>query len=228
MIVGVILSGGASTRMGQPKALLAVAPPRGSAPPTSFLERIADNFSAAGVGPVFVVTGTHDSEIRAHVDERALDVVVVTNPDPSRGQLSSLWCALDAIDRLEGPVEAMVMSPVDHPWTSVATVVQLVENFRATRAPVVRPLAVDGAHGHPVVFGAETFALLRNADPARGAKVVIDALVHAIRHVPSDDRGAFADVDTREDYARGLQARGDRLDQSHVVRADGPAPPREA
>lgn len=228
MIVGVILSGGASTRMGQPKALLSVAPPLEGAPPISFLERIADNFAAAGVAPVIVVTGTHDSQIRAHVAERALDVIVVTNPDPSRGQLSSLWCALDAIAHLDGPVEAMVMSPVDHPWTSAATVARLVEDFRATRAPVVRPLSADGTHGHPVVFGAATFGLLRRADLAQGAKVVINALAHEIRHVPIDDRGAYADVDTLEDYSRGLQARGDRLDETHVTRASGPAPSREA
>lgn len=228
MIVGVILSGGASTRMGQPKALMAVAPSHAGAPPTSFLERIADNFAAAGVGPVIVVTGTHDSPIRAHVAERGLAVTVVTNPDPSRGQLSSLWCALDAMARLDGPVEAMAMSPVDHPWTSAATVARLVEDFRATRASVVRPLAADGTHGHPVVFGPKALALLRDADLAQGAKAVINALAHEVHHVPVDDHGAFADVDTLEDYARGLEAMGDRLDKTHVTRASGHAPPREA
>lgn len=211
MIVGVVLSGGASTRMGQPKALLQATRPGDRAPGGSFLERICANLARAGISTVIVVTGTHDAVIRAHIVERSLDVTVVTNPDPSRGQLSSLWCALDEIARLAVPVEGIAMTPVDHPWASPTTVRSLVDEFRRTRAPIVRPLATDGTHGHPVIFSAATFDLLRRADPAKGAKAVINALADAIHHVPVDDAGAFADVDTPEDYARGLKASGASL-----------------
>lgn len=204
MVAGVVLSGGASTRMGRPKALLPAARAGRDAGAPSFLERICSNFAEAGLSPVVVVTGHHDAEIRAHVANRQLGVTVVTNPDPARGQLSSLWCALDALTGLPAAVDAVAMTPVDHPWASPATVRRLVAAFEASRAPVVRPLSVDGTHGHPVIFSAAIFDALRGADLDRGAKAVINALADQIHHVLVDDPGAFADVDTPEDYERGL------------------------
>lgn len=204
MVAGVVLSGGASTRMGQPKALLPAGRATFVGRVPSFLERICSNFAQAGVSPVVVVTGRHDAEIRTHVAERQLLVTVVTNRDPARGQLSSLWCALDELAKLPTPVDAIVMTPVDHPWASTETVRRLVAAFEATRAPVVRPLSRDGTHGHPAIFSASIFESLRGADLDRGAKPVINALGDRIHHVLVDDPGAFADVDTLEDYERGL------------------------
>lgn len=204
MIVGVVLSGGGSTRMGRPKALLPATRGAAAAAAPSFLERICDNFAQAGIAPVIVVTGSHDAQIREHVAARHLRVHLVTNPEPARGQLSSLWCALDEMVRLRLGATAMAMTPVDHPWASVETVRRLVKAFRETGAPIVRPLSSEGTHGHPVILAATLFDRLRGADLDKGAKVVIHALADQIHHVSVDDPGAFADVDTPDDYERGL------------------------
>lgn len=195
IVPGIILAGGRSSRMGHPKALL----PFDAG--DTFVSRLARTFREAGVDDVLVVAAT-DGPVEAI--RSALAVVppeprIVLNPDPSRGQLSSLLTGLGAIDR--PGVDALLVTLVDVPLVGVATVRALLEAYAATRAPIVRPSRRDdSAHGHPVVFDRSVFDALRAADPRTGAKPVVRALEAEIENVPVDDRGAFLDVDTPADY----------------------------
>src|SRR5262249_39848884 len=83
VIASVLLAAGASRRMGTPKALLDY---RGE----TFLDRLI-RVTGAVCDPVIVVLGHHAQEIRGRVKSAAHFVV---NPDPERGQLSSLQTAL--------------------------------------------------------------------------------------------------------------------------------------
>ena len=225
-IVGVVLSGGSSRRMGRPKALLELG---GS----SFLQRILHRLHEAGVGEALVVAGEHADDIRAHVASMplpgALVVSMVVNPNPGRGQLSSLLMALDVIeasaagplradvvmaarepvtekdDERHGPVEGIVLALIDHPLVRVATVRALLQAFATTRAPIVRPV-FEHAHGHPVVFAREVFAALRAAPPDQGARAVVRAMSSRAWDVPTDDAGVCEDIDTPEVYARAVAA----------------------
>src|SRR5277367_4147108 len=88
VIAAVILSGGASRRMGTPKALLRFQD-------ETFLDRLIRIFSQAA-NPVVVVVGHHGSAIRSGI-ERASQAVLAVNPDPERGMLSSLQIGLQAV-----------------------------------------------------------------------------------------------------------------------------------
>jgi CTP:molybdopterin cytidylyltransferase MocA len=121
------------------------------------------------------------------------------NPDPSRGQLSSLWTGLDAAERPE--LEAVLMTLVDVPMVRAATVRVVVEMWRRTQAPIVRP-AIGDRHGHPVLFDRALFAELRQAPIDEGAKAVVHAHAADLVNVPIDDEGSLVDVDTPADYER--------------------------
>ena len=195
MIPGVVLSGGASSRMGgRPKALL----PTGHGDET-FLDRIVAALREGGVDDVVVVAGYHQEAIGRAADLMAAPVRVLHNPAPDRGQLSTLLVALNAID--QPGVQAMLVTLVDLPLVSSATVNAVLEGYRRTGAPIVRP-AHDGRHGHPVLFDRSLFDELRCADPEQGAKPVVRAHAAAGLEIEIADEGAFADVDTPEDYAR--------------------------
>ena len=84
-IAGIILAAGASSRMGSPKALLALDG-------ETFLDRLIAAFEPH-CAPVLVVLGFHAGRTRAGIC-RSGDVTFVTNPDPDRGMLSSLQCGL--------------------------------------------------------------------------------------------------------------------------------------
>ena len=152
-IAGVILSGGASRRMGFPKALLQFRN-------ETFLDRLIRLFSAV-CDPLIVVVGEHADQIRAGI-VRGSGVLFAVNPDPERGMLSSLQCGLALVPR---DADAAMFLPVDHPHLESSTIKTLAERFRADRAPVTVP-AYAGEHGHPVCIARpiieELLALARS------------------------------------------------------------------
>ena len=198
MIAAVVLAAGFSSRMGRPKALL-----RAGASGGTFLDRIVGTLGAAGLEKMVVVLGADAPRIRAAIAAAHLPVEIVENPDPMRGQLSSLHAALAALDG--AGVEAMLVTPVDQPLVTAATVSRLVSAYRETRAPVVRPRRGD-RHGHPVIFDRALFEELRHADLSRGARDVIALHREAVVDVEVEDEGAFVDIDTPEQYERAFGA----------------------
>ncbi len=196
MIPAVILAAGRSSRMGRAKALLPLDDS------STFLTRIIATFQQAGVADVVVVLGHEADAIQDVVTKTAPEVRVVVNREYDRGQLSSMLTGLRAIDH--PGVSAMLMTLVDVPFVSSATVRAVLERYRATRAPIVRPVSGD-RHGHPVLVDRLLFDALRSADPAAGAKPVIRAHVSDAGNVPIEDEGAYFDVDTPEAYARALE-----------------------
>lgn len=193
MLPGVILAAGDSTRMGFPKALLLT---REGKP---FVAAIARAFTAAGVSDIVVVTGRdHDRITDVLVNEQfAVPPRIVRNPDPSRGQLSSLLTGMDAVVAPGTP--AIVVTLVDVPLLAAETVRLVMAEWRRTGAPIVRP-AIGERHGHPVVFDQRLFAELRAAPADIGAKAVVRAHAGEVLNVPVTDEGCLVDVDTPRDY----------------------------
>jgi molybdenum cofactor cytidylyltransferase len=95
--------------------------------------------------------------------------------------------------------DAMLMTLVDVPLVRVSTVTAVIDEWRRTRAPIVRP-AIGDRHGHPVIFDRVLFDELRRAPLDAGAKSVVRAHEHEIVNVPVDDEGCVRDVDTPSDY----------------------------
>jgi len=199
MIPVIVLAAGKSTRMGTPKATLRLSEA------DTFLTRIIRTFQEAQVEDVVVVLGHEAEAIVKSVEPSGLSPRFIVNEQYESGQLSSMLAGLRAIDR--PGVNAMLMTLVDVPLVSTATVRAVLERYRTTHAPVVRP--VRGAlHGHPVLIDRSLFNEIRAADPQRGAKPIIRAHVSAAGDVEVDDDGAFTDIDTPEDYGRFIEAGG--------------------
>ena len=57
-------------------------------------------------------------------------------------------------------------------------------------------------HGHPVIFGASLFAVLRNADPSLGARAVLREDPSRVRNLEVDDPGVLRDIDLPDEYRR--------------------------
>jgi molybdenum cofactor cytidylyltransferase len=189
VIAGIILAAGASSRMGTPKALLDY---RGE----TFVGRLVRVLQAR-CNPVIVVLGFNADAIRPKIPATAQ---IVVNPDPSRGQLSSLQTALEVF-----PAEAsgFAFIPVDSPAVSEETVGMLADAFevRGTSTLFVIPRQ-KGKRGHPVfatrTIAAELLALPANAE----ARDVVHAHVDRTRYVDVEDPGIFADVDDPGAYRR--------------------------
>jgi molybdenum cofactor cytidylyltransferase len=197
MIPALVLAAGKSSRMGRTKALLSV----GSSGET-FLHRIIRVLRDGGVEAVVVVIGGDAAAVRASLPRDDAQISAVENPRYDEGQLSSLLVGLAAVEQRHDNVEAVMMTLVDLPLISAATVRAVRDAFLANPgAPLVRPRR-GGRHGHPVIFNRSIFGELRRADPSTGAKPVVHAHAAEEVNVDVDDEGAFIDIDTPQDYDR--------------------------
>ena len=164
-----------------------------------FLSRLARTFLSAGCAEVVAVVGPLGDEVHSAAARERLPLRFVVNPDPSRGQLSSLQEAL-AVLAGRAPL-GLLVSPVDQPLVTADTVRRVMEEWWRSAAPIVRPLWQD-RHGHPVLFDARVLDELRVADVSVGARAVVHRHAADAHDVEVDDPGAFEDIDTPEDYRR--------------------------
>lgn len=205
VIPGIVLAGGKSSRMGRCKALLPIAPGE------TFLSRVISTLKQGGVDDILVILGHEPDPIIRALEGYGTSVRAVVNPDYESGQLSSMIVGLRLIDR-PGVVAALV-TLVDVPFVTAATVHAVLERHQQTHAPVVRP--VHGLrHGHPMVVDRSLFGALRTADLSLGPKPVLQRHVPSTGDVEVDDEGAFQDVDTPEEYARLLSSLASHPPQS--------------
>lgn len=206
----VILSGGASKRMGgSPKALLGI---RGKTLLLHHLEwlRAAEE--------CIVVTGSHHLEISTYLlsesTSEALDRLgpdlprVVLNPNFEMGQFSSLQAGLSVLAVDSGPtfdtggasagLLPVVVLPVDVPPLEGLELDELVE---ATRFPGIRVAIPQhkGRDGHPVVLSPEAVFNLLDRPVGYNLRDYIHEQNDAVVRVPTTVGTVLQDLDTRED-----------------------------
>src|SRR5438874_2973123 len=182
MIPAIVLAAGRSSRMGRPKALLPLGRNE------TFLSRIIRTLHEADVNDVVVVVGHEFEPVIADLGQRGAVARFVINHEYDSGQLSSVLAGLRVIDR--PGLAAALLTLVDVPLVKSSTVRAVVDHYRRTRAPIVRPVCA-GRHGHPVVIDRTLFEDLRAADPQRGAKAVVRAHASAAGDLDiQDDDGA--------------------------------------
>ena len=184
VIAGIILAAGASSRMGTPKALLRY---RGE----TFLERLTRVLGGV-CDPVIVVLGYHADEIRANAQAR-----FVVNPDPSRGQLSSLQTALAEVP---AAAEGFLFLPVDCPAPEPVTVSEIVNAFRSEEKPLLVIPRYEGRRGHPVCARRELISEFLALPADAQAKEVVRRHVERTRYLDTLDAGVLSDIDDPEAY----------------------------
>ena len=181
MTAGLILAGGASRRMGSPKALLKY---RGE----MFIQRLQRIF-LMHCDPVVVVLG-HDAElIRPSVDER---VRICVNSDPERGMLSSLQTGLAELNR----ADRILFLPLDYPGVASDTIAKLC----AMPPCVIGMPRYQGRRGHPVLISQKVAQEISVLPRDRAGRDVIRAHNHEVEYLDVDDPAILIDVDTPEDY----------------------------
>ena len=194
-VAAIVLAAGKSSRMGRVKATL---PLPDGAPGRTFLARVLYTLRSAGVDDIVVVAG-HEPAVIIDAAAHEPFTRVVVNADYESGQLSSVLTGLRAID--PESVDALLLTLVDVPLVSVATVRAVLARYGATRASIVR--AVNGdRHGHPVLIARELFAELAATEGSLGIKPVVRNHATAEGDVHVDDEGAFLDIDTPAVYER--------------------------
>jgi CTP:molybdopterin cytidylyltransferase MocA len=194
LVAGLILAGGASRRMGAPKALLQYSG-------ETFLDRLIGLFAAV-CDPVIVVLGSTPEVIRGGL-QRTEQARFLVNEQWMFGQLTSMQKGLAA-----APPEAGVLfTPVDYPAVSGATVARVVEAYRAAPGCTFAAPVFGGRRGHPVCIAPAVAREILALPPEAQARDVIRARAEGAVYVEVDDPGILTDVDDPEAYQRLLDGR---------------------
>jgi len=194
---GVILAAGESTRMGRDKALLPW-PVDGSTADETFLSSAIRLFSPQ-VDIVLVVAGKNERDLAPIVYAQGASLVV--NPDPARGQFSSLQAGLHEV--LNRGRDAAMITLVDRPPVQPATLQFLMDEFERILAHSIWAVVPEfqGKHGHPILAGREMIEAFLRAPASANAREIQHANQARIAYVSVDDPFAAANIDTPDQYA---------------------------
>lgn len=190
--------------MGRDKALLPWPPSaeQQSSSRHTFLSATIKSLSPSS-DFVLVVAGQNETVLSPIVYANGASIVV--NPDPSRGQFSSLQIGLREI--LNRGRDAALITLVDRPPASPATVQALREAFEAAGQSVWAVVPESGGkHGHPYVAGRDLIEHFLREPITGNARDVEHRYQEHIQYLPVDDSNVSLNINTPEDYA-SLRAR---------------------
>lgn len=201
---GVILAAGDSSRMGRDKALLPWPPIAAgqSSSSETFLSAAIRSLSEA-TEFVLVVVGKNEAALAPIIYAQGASLVV--NPDPSRGQFSSLQVGLHEV--LNHGRDAAMVTLVDRPPVGTATIQTLRDAFEAADQNIWAVVPeFSGKHGHPYLVGREMMEAFFRVPATSVARDVEHAHQEHIQYVSVEDPLVALNINTPEDYT-GLLAR---------------------
>jgi len=185
--------------MGCDKALLPWPPPPNPAAAGGTFLSAAIALLAPSVDVVLVVVGRNEKSLMPIAYANGASLVV--NPEPGRGQFSSLQVGVQEV--LNRGRDAAMITLVDRPPIRPATLDALVEAFehalRQGKWAVVPEYR--GKHGHPILAGREMIEAFLKAPSSSSARDVEHAHRERIAYVAVDDPLVVANVNTPEEYA---------------------------
>lgn len=193
---GVILAAGSSTRMGKDKALLPW-PPNSNG--STLLSAAIDAFSPF-CNLVIVVAGKNATNITSVVDANSGFLTI--NPEPERGQFSSLRCGLQLV--LDRGRDAAMITLVDRPPVKSSTLEKLRREFDSALSNgkwAVVP-ECSGRHGHPILIGREMIEVFLKAPVTANAREIQHQNQARIQYVLVDDPDITTNLNTPDDYTK--------------------------
>lgn len=192
-IGGVILAAGQSTRMGRDKALLPW--PKESATTTLLSSAIRALSGCCDL--VLVVAGENEPRLAPVVF--AEGAFLVRNPEPERGQFSSMQTGLQEV--LNHGRDSAMVTLVDRPPPRPETLTGLVDAFcsRDHETWAVIP-EFEGKHGHPILIGREMIEALLRAPASTTARDVVHTQLPHVAYKQIDDASVTKNINSPQDY----------------------------
>ena len=196
-IGAVVLAGGMSKRMGQPKVLLPWGGRR------TIIEHIIEQLNLARVAQITVVTGHRAGEVRQVVAKAGGDVA--HNERYMTGEmLSSLKAGLKAMPPHIG---AALMVLGDQPRIQPKVIAQVMMAYAEGKGDIIAP-SYQMRRGHPILIDRRYWGEILDLPDDGSPREVIDRHKDKIAYVNVDTDSVLRDVDTPEDYRQERKLAG--------------------
>ena len=198
-LYAVILAAGESTRMGTDKALLPWPPATPGTPPTG------QTFLSAAIqalypfsDKVIVVVGKNENNLAPVI--YANGASLVRNPEPERGQFSSLQVGLQEV--LNDGRDSAMITLVDRPPANAATlrICARRSQRRRTRYGPSFPNTTENMV-IPFLVAREMIEAFLKAPPSASARDIEHQNLQHVSYVVVDDPLVTMNVDTPQEYA---------------------------
>ena len=183
----IILAAGASTRMGQPKQLLAWQ--------GETLIRRMVKMALATRCSTFVVLGANANQI--HPEISGFDIKIMENENWQQGMSTTMRVGLQALLKAQPDVQAALFLLTDQPFVTTDYLEQLIDHFEKPATSIIAS-AYAGQLGVPALFGRAWFDELMQIEGDRGARALLMQHQEEVLAVPFP-AGKF-DLDTPEDF----------------------------
>ena len=190
-IWAIILAGGESKRMKQPKLLL---PFRGK----TIIETVVKNVTDSNVDKTMVILGAVVRPILRLISE--FPVTHYYNDNYKDGMLSSVKCGFR---NLPGELQAVLVFQGDQPLISPLIVNEVINAWRESGKGIVIPVC-GGKRGHPILIDRkyrDEIEKLKDEDGLRSLSVKFS---DDVLEVAVDSPEILMDIDTQEDYINAI------------------------
>ena len=191
-IGAIILAAGLSKRMGQPKLLL---PIKGKPLFRYPLEQAMRN----RMKPICLIAGQHMQAFQTESSD-LVNVEYIYNPGYEKGMSSSLKIG---IENIKYRTDAAIIFLADQPFVPDLVIQSMIEQFdNDTR--IVRP-QYQGNSGHPILIDKSLYDEFLNLEGDQGGKEIIKKYKKDTKILSFDHTFWGMDIDTPEDYRKGVQ-----------------------
>jgi molybdenum cofactor cytidylyltransferase len=187
-IVAIVLAAGRSSRMGNANKLLARMPDG-----RRMIEQTVDHVAASAAGPILVVTGHQEAEIRAALAGKP--VRFVSCQDYAEGMAASLRSGVSA---LAGEIGAALICLGDMPLVDAPTLGRLLTAYDPTEGREIVIPSFDGQRGNPVLWGRRFFPDLMRLTGDTGGRQILHRYMESVSEVSVDSDSVLRDFDTPE------------------------------
>lgn len=206
----IVLAGGKSSRMGEPKVLL----PWHSG--KTIIEHIVSQLMKARIAPVHVITGYYASDVKRTV--KSLGVKTVHNRAHKHGDmLSSLQTGLRS---MPDNIAAVLVVLGDQPRIQPKVVYEVLKAYSEGAGDLIAP-SYKMRRGHPILIGRRYWKELLDLRLDKSPRDVINAHADDIAYVNVDSDSVLRDVDTPTDYNdERFRAGLERIDMASFRKSD--------
>lgn len=184
----IILAGGNSSRLGEPKQLLRYKN-------KTLLENTIAAASAVPNSVIIVVTGANHELIQKELYSES--VIICYNPDWENGMSTSINAGLKKLLTLHPDIQKCIFTVCDQPYLSGAVFEDLLKEYFKIKKGIIAS-SYSQTLGTPVLFDKKYFDALLELKGQEGAKKIITQFAEDTTSVLFEN-GAV-DIDTVEDY----------------------------